>query len=59
MSLLVGRFVQTAVANVLIHSQFLSLVLLVCVVMHPACVESNNPDALGALVASQSGDVQH
>jgi hypothetical protein len=31
---------------------------LVHVVMHPGCVESSGPGTLGALTASQSGDVQ-
>jgi hypothetical protein len=29
------------------------------VVIHPTCVESNGPSALGSLAASQSDDVQH
>jgi hypothetical protein len=42
-------------ADVVIWAQFLSPVLLVCVVMRPTCIESNGP---GDLTASQSDDVQ-
>jgi hypothetical protein len=45
------------VADVVIRAQFLSPVLLVHVVMRPTCIESNGPGALGALAASQFGDV--
>jgi hypothetical protein len=42
-----------------IQAQFLSPVLLVRVVMHPACVELKGPGVLGTLAASQSSNVQH
>ena len=57
MSLPVGRSMQAALANVVIRVQFFSPVLLVHVVMHPACVELKGPGMLGTLAASQSGDV--